>query len=198
MKEIFASPFFGLAITIISFVFFSRLYKKVKSPLANPILLSVTFIIAFLYLFDIPLADYEIGVDIISMFLSPVMAVLAFSIYRQMHILRKYFAAILLGCLMGSVATVASTIWLCRLLGLSDMLAYTFVPKSVTTPIAIELSAHLGGLPAITVAAVIISGILGAVFADWAIKFFKITDPVAAGVAIGTCSHGIGPQKLLK
>ena len=195
MKEIFASPFFGLAITIISFFVFSKFAKKVKSPLANPILLSVSFIMLFLHLFAIPLEDYDKGGQIINMFLSPVMAVLAFSIYREIHILKKYFLAIVIGCFTGSLVSVASAIMLSHLFGLSDVLAHTMAPKSVTTPIAVELSAHLGGLPPITVAAVIITGIMGAMFAPWAIKFFKVKDPVAAGVAIGTCSHGVGTSK---
>ena len=195
MEEIFSSPFFGLSITVISFVTFRGLYRKIRTPLLNPVLLSIIFIITFLFLLDIPLMHYEKGGSIISLFLSPAITVLAFSIYKQMQLLKKYVIAILLGCCVGSFTAVASVIFLCRLLGLSDLLIYTMTPKSVTTPIAIELSAYLGGLPSVTVAMAIISGILGAVFAQWAVKFFGVTDPVAAGVAIGTCSHGIGTAK---
>lgn len=195
MKELFANPLFGVAITIISFVLFSKLAKKLKTPVANPILLSVAFIMLFLYFFDIPVANYEKGGDIINMFLSPVMAVLAFSIYKELPVLKKYFAAILAGCFFGSLVSILSAMWLCRIFGLSELLALTMAPKSVTTPIAIEVSQHLGGLPPITVAAVIITGIIGAVFAPLFIKIFHVKNSIAAGVAIGTCSHGIGTSK---
>lgn len=198
MQELYANPFFGLFLTIGSFVLFSMLSKKVGSPIVNPILLSVVFIIFVLNTFNIPLKDYNIGGDIITMMLYPVMAVLAYSIYRQKEILKKYFFTIIIGCFVGSAASMISAILLCRLFGFDDVLAYTMVPKSVTTPIAIELSKHLGGLPPVTIAAVIITGIMGAMFAPIAIKVFRVTNPVAAGVGIGTASHGVGTSKAIE
>ena len=198
MTELYASPFLGLFLTIGSFVLFSMLGKKIGSPIANPILLSVAFIIFLLDIFDIPLADYNIGGDIITMMLYPVMTVLAYSIYRQKEILKQYFFTIIIGCFVGSVASMVSAVVLCRLFGLDDVLAYTMMPKSVTTPIAIELSKHLGGLPPVTIAAVIITGIMGAMFAPIAIKVFRVTNAIAAGVGIGTASHGVGTSKAIE
>ena len=85
---------------------------------------------------------------------------------------------------------------LCRLFGFNEHLTASLIPKSVTTPIAIEISSQLSGIPSITVAAVVITGILGAVISPLLIKMFKVKDPAAAGVSIGTCSHAVGTSKV--
>lgn len=198
MSTVFSSPFFGLFLSISSFVIFSKLSKRLGSPLANPILLSTIFIIWFLNFFDISLASYNVGGDIITMMLYPVMAVLAYSIYKQKAVLQKYFLSIVIGSLVGSLASIISIIALCKIFGLGDIIVFTMMPKSVTTPIALELSKHLGGLPSITVAAVIITGIMGAMFLPLVAKLFGITNPIATGVGIGTASHGVGTSKAIE
>lgn len=106
-------------------------------------LLTIIAIVAVLLVFDIPLQDYLNGANIITMMLTPTTALLAYSIYKQLPLLKKYFLPIVLGCLAGSAASMTSVYLLCRLMGLSDTLTYTMIPKSVTTPIAMELSAQL-------------------------------------------------------
>ncbi len=198
MNSLFASPLFGLALTIGSFVMFSRLHTQMQSPFTNPILWSNIFIIALLHCFNIPLEDYNKGGDIVTMLLGPVMTALAYAIYNQLTILKKYFIPVIAGCFTGSLAAMLSALYLSRFLGLDEVLALSMIPKSVTTPIAIEVSQHLGGIPSITVAGVIVTGILGSIFAPSAVRFFRITDPLAAGVAIGTSTHGVGTSKALE
>ena len=154
--------------TVASFAVFKLsvlLYERVKSPLLNPLLVTVAFIIAALVALRIPLDSYEQSVQLISFLLGPATVALAYSVYRQRQTLKEHFVPIFAGCLVGSVVSMASAYALCKLLGLDDALALSFIPKSVTTPIAIAVSQQLGGITSITVAAVIVTGILGAITA---------------------------------
>ena len=169
--------------TVISFIVFKlavALYKKVSSPLLNPLLVTVAFIIAFLCIFHIPLDSYESSVQLISFLLGPATVALAYSVYRQRQILKQHFVPIFCGCLVGSIVSMVSAYTLCELLGLGDEMAVSFIPKSVT------------------VAAVIITGILGAIFAPLMSKIFRVNNRIAKGVAIGTCSHAVGTTKALE
>ena len=138
------------------------------------------------------------GGDIISLFLAPATAVLALSIYSQLEILKKHFLPILLGCLAGAVVSMTSAAGLCIAFGLDKSLTAAMIPKSVTTPIAMEISRQHGGLVAVTVAAVIFTGILGAILSPLLIKIFRISHPVAQGVAIGASSHAVGTTKAVE
>ena len=150
--------------TVASFAVFKLsvlLYERVKSPLLNPLLVTVAFIIAALVALRIPLDSYEQSVQLISFLLGPATVALAYSVYRQRQTLKEHFVPIFAGCLVGSVVSMASAYALCKLLGLDDALALSFIPKSVTTPIAIAVSQQLGGITSITVAAVIVTGMPG-------------------------------------
>lgn len=187
--------------TILSLAVFKLsvlLYQKVKSPLLNPLLITAVFIIVGLSVFNIPLDSYEQSVQIISFLLGPATVALAYSVYRQRQILREHFVPIFAGCLVGSIVSMVSAYGLCELLGLGDQLALSFIPKSVTTPIAIAISQQLGGITSITVAAVIVTGILGAIFSPLMSRVFHVHDSIAKGVAIGTCSHAVGTTKALE
>lgn len=187
--------------TVLSFIVFKLavlLYEKVRSPLLNPLMVTVVFIIAFLVVFHIPLDSYEQSVQVISFLLGPATVALAYSVYRQRAILKEHFVPIFIGCLAGSVVSMTSSYLLCELLGLGDDMAVSFIPKSVTTPIAIAVSQQLGGITSITVAAVIITGILGAIFAPLMARIFHVNNRIAKGVAIGTCSHAVGTTKALE
>ena len=175
--------------TVASFAVFKLsvlLYERVKSPLLNPLLVTVAFIIAALVALRIPLDSYEQSVQLISFLLGPATVALAYSVYRQRQTLKEHFVPIFAGCLVG------------KLLGLDDALALSFIPKSVTTPIAIAVSQQLGGITSITVAAVIVTGILGAITAPLMARLFRVRDGIAKGVAIGTCSHAVGTTRALE
>ena len=187
--------------TVASFAVFKLsvlLYERVKSPLLNPLLVTVAFIIAALVALRIPLDSYEQSVQLISFLLGPATVALAYSVYRQRQTLKEHFVPIFAGCLVGSVVSMASAYALCKLLGLDDALALSFIPKSVTTPIAIAVSQQLGGITSITVAAVIVTGILGAITAPLMARLFRVRDGIAKGVASGTCSHAVGTTKALE
>lgn len=198
MENLWNSPLFGIVLSICAYQAGVWANKKTGSPLCNPLLIAVALIVAALKLFDIPLAAYQQGGRIIGVMLAPATAALALSMYRQIRQLRRHLLPVVAGCFVGSCASVASVFGLCRLLRLDEELTASLLPKSVTTPIAMELSAQAGGIPAVTVAAVIFTGILGAILAPLLIRLFRVEDPVCRGVAIGTSSHAIGTAKALE
>lgn len=189
---------FGLILSLFAFIISTFLYRKVKSPLLNPLLLSIIFIISTLTIFRIPLSSYNYGGEIISLFLSPATAILSYSIYNQIDLLKKNWIPILAGCFTGALTSMGSVFLLCRLFGLDSSLTAALLPKSVTTPIAMELSTQLGGISSITVAAVVVTGIIGAIFAPLLIRIFHIKNKVAAGIGIGSSSHALGTTKALE
>lgn len=197
MSELLSTAFFGVAITLLAFQLGLYVQKKLKSPLANPLAIAVILIIATLQIFKIPLASYAVGADFITLFIVPATAVLAVSIYNKRALLRKYWLPIVAGCAAGSVASIASVLLLCRLFGLDKNLTASLIPKSVTTPIAMDLAAQLGGTPSIAVVAVIVTGILGAICAPILIKIFRVKNPIARGIAIGTSSHAVGTTRAI-
>ena len=190
------STLFGLVLSLLAYALGVFLNRKTKLPLLNPLLIAVTAIALVVTLLQIPLDNYRKGGQVISALLAP--AALAVSIYNQRRVLKQYFVPVLLGCLAGSLASMGSAYLLCKAFGLEDALVATMLPKSVTTPIAMAVSETLSGIVPVTVAAVILTGILGAMAAPLLIRLFHVTDPIAQGVAIGTCSHAIGTTKAME
>lgn len=198
MKVIFSSPMFGIVLCIFTYKLGLYINNKLKTPLANPLLIAISFIIIILKVFDISLEDFQNGGDIISMFLAPATVALALSIYRQMKILKKYFLPLIIGCFVGCITSVFSIYFLCKMFKLDEKILVSMLPKSVTTPIAMEITNQLGGIVPITVAAVIVTGILGAVLSPTLIKIFHVNNSVASGVAIGASSHAVGTSKAIE
>ena len=155
-------------------------------------------IIAVLAVFDIPYAAYNAGGSLINLFLGPATVCLAVTIYAQIDLLKKNLLPILAGCAAGAVTSVLSIWGLCRLFGLDRTLTVSLLPKSVTTPIATAIAEGQGGIVSITVAAVIFTGILGNLCAPALARLFRVKDRVAAGLAIGACSHAMGTAKALE
>ncbi len=198
MNDIFSSSMFGIVLCIFSYKAGLFINNKLKTPLANPLLIAIAFVIIILKLFNIQLEDFQQGGDIISMFLAPATVALALSVYRQIKILKKYFVPLIVGCFAGCITSISSIYFLCRLFKLDEKILVSMLSKSVTTPIAMEITNQLGGIAPITVAAVIVTGIFGAVLAPTLIKVFHVNDSVAAGVAIGASSHAVGTSKAIE
>lgn len=198
MNEFLYSPFFGLSLSFGVYIICKLLNDKTNLAILNPLLMATVVIIAILTIFDIPLEAYNAGGDIISMFLAPATTVIAYSIYKQITLLKKNFIPIAVGCLVGSMTSMGSTYILCKVFGIDSMITASMMPKSVTTPIAMEVSASLSGIPSITVAAVVVTGIFGSMACPILIKLLRIKNKIAAGVAIGTCSHAAGTSKAIE
>ena len=192
MSAVTQSPLFGIALTVAAYSIGLWVNRRTGLSIANPNLIAIPLIILCLLLTGTPLADYQRGGEVINMLLGPATAALALSIYRQREVLRESFLPVLLGCLAGCCASVGSTLALCKVFGLDETITASLLPKSVTTPIAVELSAQRGGVAAITIVVVIFTGIAGAALAPGLLRLLGISDPMAQGVAIGTASHGIG------
>lgn len=192
------SYLFGIVLSVAAFLLGLFINRKTKLPLFNPLLIAVTLIVLALLVLGIPIDHYRKGAQFISVFLAPATAALAVSIYNQRKILGQYFAPVVIGCFAGSVASMVSAYILCKAFGLEDALVATMIPKSVTTPIAMGICESLGGIVPVTVAAVILTGIVGAMTAPLMVKLFHVKDPIAQGVAIGTCSHAIGTTKAME
>lgn len=198
MKELCASPYFGIALSVVAFWIGVRLNRKLKTPVCNPLIVAILIVVGVLLIFDIPYESYNEGGQIINMFLAPATACLAVAIYTKINILKQYWLPVLVGCTAGSAASMLSIYGMCRLFGLDESLTVSLLPKSVTTPIAVSISQAGGGVVPITVVAVIITGIMGSICAPFLIRIFRVSDPVAAGLAIGAASHAVGTSKAIE
>ena len=197
MSELFTSPYFGVGLSVAAFGIGVKLNRKLKTPVCNPLIVAIVIVSGVLLVFDIPYDSYNVGGEIINMFLAPATACLA-AIYTRINILKKYWLPILVGCAAGSAASMGSVYGMCRLFGLDDSLTVSLIPKSVTTPIAVSIAEPAGGVVPVTVVAVIGTGILGSILAPYLIRIFRISDPVAAGLAIGASSHAVGTSKAIE
>lgn len=189
---------FGIILSLIAFEIGLYINKKTKIQIFNPLLIAIALVIIFLLSFNIDVDTYNKGGQFINMFLGPATVVLAVPLYKQLDLLKKYSKAIFLGIFFGSIIGMFSIILISLLFGLDMEIMKSLLPKSVTTPIGIELSNKLGGIVPITVLSIIISGIIGAVVGPTVCKLFKITDSIAVGISLGTASHAVGTSKALE
>lgn len=198
MSELLASPFFGIALSIVAFSIGVWIQKKTGLVICNPLIIAIVLVSGVLLLFQIPYESYNEGGSIINMFLAPATSCLAVSVYTRLELLKKNWLPILAGCVAGSLTSMGSVFLLCRLFGLDEAMTYSLLPKSVTTPIAVGIAESHGGISSITVAAVILTGIMGSILAPFLIRIFRVKDSMTAGLAIGACSHAVGTSKAIE
>ena len=199
MNEILSqSIFFGIAITLVTYEIGLWIKQKTGKAIANPLLISVILIVAVLLLFHIDYETYANGAQYISIFLTPATVSLAVPLYEKWDLLCKNLVAIVAGVLAGVMASLFSVLALALLLDLNHEQYITLLPKSVTTAISMDVSRELGGIATLTGAIVILTGIVGALAAETVCKVFRITNPIAKGIGIGTASHAVGTSKALE
>ncbi|ABR33121.1 LrgB family protein [Clostridium beijerinckii] len=198
MQILINNVLFGLVLSLAAFEVGIFINRNTRIPILNPLLIAIGIIICFLFAFHIDFDTYNKGGQFINMFLGPSTVVLAVPLYKQLDLLKKNAKAILTGIFVGSAIGIISIIGISYLVGLNASVIKSLVPKSVTTPIGISISSQLGGVVPITVLAIIITGIVGAVFGPTICKIFRIKDKVAVGVSIGTASHAVGTSKALE
>lgn len=199
MKDLFCnSVYFGVAISIFGYALGSEIKKKFKKGFLNPLLISIIFVIAVLMVFHIDYESYNQGAKYISYFLTPATVCLAIPLYQQLELLKKNIKAVVIGISAGVLASLGSVLCLSYLFRLTHEQYVTLLPKSITTAIGIGVSEELGGIMTITVAVIIVTGILGNILAESICKVFKIKDPIAVGLAIGTASHAVGTSRALE
>lgn len=198
MMEVMSTALFGVMITLIAYEIGLYLNRRTGITMLNPLLVSIVLIILLIRLTGISYEAYNKGGSIISFFIAPATVVLAVPLYRNLQLLKKNLLPIFIGVLMGSLVNFFSLLFLFRFTDLDSELLLSLLPKSVTTPIGIELSAQLGGIREITVAAIIISGLTGVIFGPMIFRILKIHDPVARGVAYGATAHALGTVKAME
>ncbi|MDD6327750.1 MAG: LrgB family protein [Eubacteriales bacterium] len=192
------SLFFGVFISLISYGIGTLLKKKFKLAIFNPILIAIALTMVTLFLFRIDYEVYYEGAKYISYLLTPATICLAVPLYEQFELLKKNVYAVLVGIVTGVLTSLCSVLLLAYLFRLDHKTYVTLLPKSITTAIGIGVSEELGGYISLTVAVIIITGILGNVFAEGICKLFHITDSIAKGVAIGSSSHALGTAKAME
>ncbi len=199
MSEMFLhSTFFGAFVTFLFYQLGMVLKKKTGLAIFNPILVAAVLIIVLLKVFSIDYEAYSSGAKYITYLLTPTTVCLAIPLYEQFELLKKHPAAIMAGIITSVVTTFLLVLAFSILFGLSHREFVTFLPKSITTAIGISLSEQLDGYVAITVVAIIITGIFGNISAEAVLKLFHVTEPIAKGVAIGSISHAVGTAKAME
>lgn len=195
-KEFFSgSAFFGLFITIFGFYLGILLKKRVRSTLFNPLLAAIFFVIAVLLIFDVDYEAYNNSAQYLTYLITPATICLAVPLYKQMDTLKANLGAIAVGISAGVLATSCSVLALSVLFSFPHEIYVTLLPKSTTTAIGIGISQELGGIVPLTVIAIVITGNLGNLAAVPLCRFFRLEEPVARGIAIGSASHVIGTVK---
>lgn len=195
---IFYSPFFGILLCCATYYFGVWLNKKTGWVVLNPFLISMTLCIVFLQVTGVTLDQFNRGASVVQLFLAPATAAIALSIYRQRKVLGQNFLPVLLGCTASAVVSIGASFGLGFLFGLDRVIIYSSVPSAVTSPIAMDIAYGLGGIVPIAILCVVITGVSGAIFAPYLVKLLRITDPVEAGVAIGSSAHVVGTAKALE
>ncbi|MFV0545541.1 MAG: LrgB family protein [Bacteroides sp.] len=186
------NPFFLLTMTFGLFFLAKLLQQKIGWVLLNPILLTIAALIGFLKLFDISYETYNESGHLIEFWLKPAVVALGVPLYLQLETIRKQLIPILLSQLAGCVVGVISVVLIAKWLGASPDVILSLAPKSVTTPIAMEVTKTLGGIPSLTAAVVVCVGLIGAVCGFKAMKVMRVGSPIAQGLSMGTAAHAVG------
>lgn len=192
------SLFFGGASCLITYQLGVYIQKKLKSKLFSPQVFSMAVIILFLVLFDVDYETFDEGAKYISYLLTPATVCLALPLYEQFQILKKNALAILAGILSGTLISAVTILLLSMLFNLNHQEYVTLLPKSITTAIGMGVSEELGGIVSITVASIVITGNLGNVIGPMICNLFRIHEPIAKGIAMGTSSHVMGTSKAME
>ena len=189
---------FGMVISILGYQLGLFLKKKFRWAILNPLLISIAAVMAFLLIFRIDYDTYNASARYLSYLLTPATVCLAIPLYQQLSLLKENGKAIFLGIFSGVLISLVSILGLSALFGLSHAEYVTMLPKSITTAIGIGVSEEFGGNVAITAAVIIVTGVLGNICAESVCRIFRITHPVAKGIAIGTSAHAIGTAKAME
>lgn len=192
------SLFAAVTLSLLAYLLGVVLKKKFKCAIFNPLLISIVITIVVLVTAHVDYDVYNQGASYLSWFLTPATVCLAIPLYEQWKLLKKNIKAVLLGIIAG-VLTSLGTVWvLAEIMGLSHKEYVTLLPKSITTAIGMGVSEELGGYVTITVAVIVVTGVLGNIFGELICKIFRITDPIARGLSIGSASHAIGTAKAME
>ncbi|MCM1310541.1 MAG: LrgB family protein [Bacteroides sp.] len=196
--EFLSNEIFLIALTFISFVGAQRLQQLTGVRMLNPVLVAIIVLICFLKGAGIDFETYKAGGKYIEFWLKPAVVALGVPLYKQLETIKKQLLPLMVAELAGCVAGIVSVVVIAKLLGASQEVILSLVPKAVTTPIAIEISATIGGIPALTAAVVVCTGIFGGMTGFQIVKMSRIKSPIAQGLSIGTAAHAIGTSAAIE
>ena len=196
--EFLENKYLLLALTFGAFALFKELQRRTGWVLLNPILLTIALLILFLKLTGISYETYQAGGQLIEFWLKPAVVALGVPLYLQLEMIKKQLLPILLSQLVGCLVGIVSVVLVAKLLGATPDVICSLAPKSVTTPIAMEVSNTTGGIPSLTAAVVVLVGLFGAVFGFKILTLGRVKSPIAQGLSMGTASHAIGTSAAME
>ena len=186
---------FGLLLTVGVYVLSKRLYRQFGSIALSPLIICPVVLIGLLVLLDMPFEQYNAGGSFLSFMLQPATVALAVPMYKYRDVLKKYAPEIIIGVGGGAIVAIITSVGLAQHLGLSQQLAESLAPRSITTPMAISVSEMLGGDPAITAVFVIMTGVSGVVLTSLLLKYTQLERPITKGMLYGIVAHGTGTAR---
>ena len=192
MKTIISNEYFMLALTFGVFYAAKSIQRRLGWILFNPILVAIAIIIVFLLVADIPFETYHEGAKMIEFWLKPAVVALGVPLYLQLSSIKRQFLPLLASQMMGCIAGIGRVGVIAKLFGASDAVIMSLASKSVTTPIAMEVTQVLGGIPSLTAAIVVITGLIGAVIGFKTLSVGHVRNPMALGLSMGAASHALG------
>lgn len=192
MTQLLHSDLFMLFLVLGAYLLSSQLYLRYRFPLFHPLLVSIALIIVVLKSLNISYESFKEGSRFINFLLGPAVVALGYVLFEQLKYLRGNVIPVLTSITLGSIIGVISVLAIAHWMNVDKILMVTLMPKSTTTPIAMEIARNMGGIPALTAVVVVVVGIFGGVVAPYLFKIFGIKDPIAKGLAMGTAAHGVG------
>lgn len=192
------SLFFGAVVSLLAYEVGLMLKRRFRLAILNPLLIAVICVIGVNAVMKVDYQTYNAGGQYLSYLLTPATVCLAVPLYEQLELLKKHLTAVICGIVAGVMASMVGVLICALVFGLEHELYVTLLPKSITTAIGMGVSEELGGIVTITVATIIVTGILGSVIADGVFALFRIEEPVARGLALGNASHAIGTAKAME
>ena len=192
------SLFFGAVVSLLAYEVGLMLKRRFRLAILNPLLIAVICVIGVNAVMKVDYQTYNAGGQYLSYLLTPATVCLAVPLYEQLALLKKHLTAVICGIVAGVLASMVGVLICVLVFGLEHELYVTLLPKSITTAIGMGVSEELGGIVTITVATIIVTGILGSVIADGVFALFHIEEPVARGLALGNASHAIGTAKAME
>jgi predicted murein hydrolase (TIGR00659 family) len=184
-----------IALTVVTYLCMTKLYVRFPFPIFIPIITTAILFIAFLICLHISYDTYMIGGKWINMLLGPAVVALAYPLYNQRHILLKHIYPIITGVFIGLMTGMLSGLLLAVWFGMDKSIILSLIPKSITTPVAIDIASELGGIPSLTVVFVMIAGFVGVTIGPMFLNWFRIYSELSKGIALGSASHAIGTSK---
>lgn len=194
----FESMYFSIFLTLTSYYIGLKISKSFKNPILNPMLIAMVICILTLKALNISYDSYMLGGSYILFFMGPATVALVIPLYKNINLVRSNFLPIIIGVVVGTITALLSIFLLCRIFGVSDIVEISLMPQSITTAIGLPLSENMGGIGGITIIAIMIRGIFGAIICVPLFKILKIKNKVAKGISIGTTSHVVGTSKAIE